>query len=163
MIQFNNRERWTLFLKLLPCLALGGWFLTSAGWSAWLAIATTVIALVGVVYLCEVKGLAPTIRMVSAAILCALPGIALISLSLNAGVCKLLVLLVAMGSYATVVVLAKNGAFPRRLMTAGCWSILFIAGAVAFAVASRLWPVAMSLACDTLDVIRILLSGNWTV
>lgn len=161
-IQFNNRERWCLMLKLLPGLSLLGWFLTSAGWSAWLAIATTVIALVGVVWLCEVKGLIPTIRLVAAAVLCALPGIMLVSLCRYAGVSGWLVMLLIPGAYASVLILAKR-CIPKGIMTAGWFSVFFIADALAFAAASRLWPEAMGRACDTLDVIRILLSGDWTI
>lgn len=158
-----NKSCWVRMGVLSPAFSIIGFGLCTAGWHTALVISLCAVTLVGVAWLCEVTELAPTIRLVSGAILCALPGMMLVSLSIYAGVCRVLVLLLAMGSYTTALVLAKNGAFPRRVWTAGWFSGIFIAEVISFAIASRLWPEAMSLACETLGAIRILLSGNWTI
>lgn len=155
-----NSVRWARMLKLLPAFAIGGWFLTTAGWHAALAVAATVIFELAVVCLCERE--LTVMRMTGAATVFALPGLMVSSVLIHADLNRLVVLAILFGAYITVLVLAWRGR-PKMLMSSGWWSTLFILGVVAFVLVSRYWPDAVSSVRWIVQIIRIFVSGDWSI
>ena len=155
-----NRKNWAFMLKALPCFAIGGWFLTIAGWHVALAIGATVTLELAVVFLCE-RGLAIT-RMTAAATVFVLPELMLSSIMIHANANRWMAAAIVFGVYFTVLIFAWREK-PRRLMSAGWWSVLFILGVVAFVLALRYWPDAMSRARWVVEIVRILVSGDWII
>lgn len=155
-----NSFRWVRMLNLLPAFAIGGWFLTTAGWHAALAVTATVVFELAVVFLCERE--LTVMRMTGAATAFALPGLMVSAVLIHADLNRLVVLAILFGAYITVLVLAWRGR-PKMLMTSWCFTALFILGVAAFVLVSRYWPDAVSSVRWIVQTIRIFVSGDWSI